>query len=187
MVSALPKPNTQFPGANCLLCIAVAEANHSKLTTQVQSLGTKELEPLKAELVKLLQQRGVNAVAIEAPFEPDKVPDRKDAAEGQSRKDFSAFKTQQGLDRVLVVHLQAVGVWRSYSAYFPQSAPRAIVQGSGYLVDLSTHKLEWLKQLDISRASEGEWDEPPKFAGLTNAYYQALEAALDQLRKPFVR
>lgn len=184
-VSALPKPDTQFPGAGCLLCIAIASANHSALTAHVQKLGTSELDPLKSDLVKLLNARGMQAVAIEAPLDVAAMPDRRDAPAGQARKDFSALKARHGIDRLLVVDVQSLGVWRSYSGYIPQGAPRAVVNGSALLVELGSHALEWYVPLDIGRAAEGEWDEPPRFPGLTNAYYQALELALDKVRKPF--
>ena len=39
----------------------------------------------------------------------------------------------------------------------------------------------------VARGTEGTWDEPPKFPGLTNAYYQALETAMDTVKKPFAK
>src|SRR5438105_4512456 len=42
---------------------------------------------------------------------------------------------------------------------------------------LSYEDLQELKNADKA------WDEPPKFPGLTNAYYQALELGKDQFRK----
>jgi hypothetical protein len=62
-----------------------------------------------------------------------------------------------------------------------------VLVGSASMVDLSTHALEWYLPLDVSRAADGNWDEPPKFPGLSNAYYQVLETGMDMVRKPFAQ
>lgn len=188
VMAELPKPDTEFPGASCLLCIAVASGAHSTLTTQVRTLSTDELKPLKADLVALLKQRGLDAVAIEEPLKIKDLPDFKAAEPTNfSRKDFSALKARHQIGRLLVVDITALGVWRSYSAYVPTDVPRAVVNGNAYLLDLATHRYEWLQPLAVSRAAEGQWDEPPKFPGLSNAYYQALESAMDEVKKPFAK
>jgi hypothetical protein len=37
----------------------------------------------------------------------------------------------------------------------------------------------------VQKATDGDWDEPPKFPGLTNAYFQAVEQFKDGAKKPF--
>jgi hypothetical protein len=187
-MAELPKPDTEFPGAGCLLCIAVASGAHSALTTQVRTLTTDELKPLKADLVALLKKRGLDAVVIDEPIKVKDLPDFKAAEPANfSRKDFSALKTRHQIDRLMVVDIGSLGVWRSYSAYVPTDVPRAVVNGSAYLLDLATHRYEWLHPIAVKRAAEGAWDEPPKFPGLSNAYYQALETAMDEIKKPFAK
>jgi hypothetical protein len=39
--------------------------------------------------------------------------------------------------------------------------------------------------VNIIKAAEGNWDEPPKFPGMTNAYFQTIELARDRLREAF--
>lgn len=188
VMAELPKPDTEFPGAGCLLCIAVASGMHSSLTTQVRTLSTDELKPLKADLVTLLKQRGLDAVAIDEPVKVRDLPDFKSAEPNSfSRKDFSALKARHQVDRLLVVDIRSLGVWRSYSAYVPADLPRAVVNGEAYLLDLSTHRYEWLQPIAINRAAEGAWDEPPKFPGLSSAYYQALDSAMDEVKRPFAK
>ena len=64
-VSELPKPDTAFPGAGCLLCLAAASMANSSLTDHARTLSVDELKPLKAELAKLLQAQGIEAVVID--------------------------------------------------------------------------------------------------------------------------
>jgi hypothetical protein len=187
VMSELPKPDTAFPGAGCLLCLAVANGNHSALSRQVQSFSTTELKPLPADLVALLKKQGLDAVLIDEPLKLADLPDlRAGDAPNKARKDFTALKDKHKVARLLVVDVTALGVWRSYSAYVPTDVPKAVFNGSAAMIDLSTHTLEWFMPLTFSRAAEGNWDEAPKFPGLSNAYYQVLESGMDAVKKPFV-
>lgn len=185
VMSDLPKPDTQFPGAFCLLCLAVANGAHSALSKEVQSFSTAELQPLTAELVALLKKRGLDAVLISEPLKVADLPDlgASDPV-NKARKNYSSLKAKHGIDRLLVVHVTALGVWRSYSAYVPTDPPRAVLNGTVSMIDLSSHALEWYLPLAVSRAADRVWDEPPKFPGLTNAYYQVLETSMDMVKKP---
>jgi hypothetical protein len=184
----LPKPDTAFPGANCLLCLGVANGMHSALSKEVQSFSTAELKPLPNDVVALLKKKGVDAVLIDEPLKLDALPDLKEGdALNKSRKNFTSLKTKYNLDRLIVVHFTALGVWRSYSAYVPTDIPKAVVVGNASLIDLSTHSLEWYLPVDLSRAADGNWDESPKFPGLTNAYYQVLETSMNTIKKPFLQ
>lgn len=184
VMAELPKPDTQFPGAGCLLCIAVANVAHSSLNKEVQAFSTEELKPLPGQLVELLRKQGIDAVLLTDPLKVADLPDMTGDNTNKSRKSFSALKSKHQLDRLLVVNITSLGVARSYSAYVPTDVPRAVLNGTASLIDLSTHSLEWYVPLNLSRAAEGAWDEP-KFPGLTNAYYQVLETGMDTVKKPF--
>lgn len=181
----MPAPDTQFPGAGCLLCIGVANAAHAQLTDQVKTFSVDEVKALRAEAVALLKKKGLDAREIAEMPKPSDFPDLP-AVEGvnRSRKDYTALGQKHGVQRLLVIRVTALGVWRSYSAYVPTDVPRATVMGEVAMVQLGTHTLEWLAPIRTARAAEGNWDEPPKFPGLTNAYYQAIESAKDLVLKP---
>lgn len=185
VMSELPKPDTQFPGAFCLLCLAVANGAHSALSKEVQAFSTAELQPLPAELAALLKKQGLDVVLINEPL---KVADLPDLAASdpvnKARKNYGTLKAKHQIDRLLVVHVTSLGVWRSYSAYVPTDPPRAVLNGTVSMIDLSTHALEWYLPLAVSRGADGAWDEPPKFPGLSNAYYQVLETGMDMVKKP---
>jgi len=59
---------------------------------------------------------------------------------------------------------------------------RAISMRSRRLEKTTT---ELMRPVNIVKAAEGNWDEPPKFPGMTNAYFQTLELARDRLLKAF--
>jgi len=53
------------------------------------------------------------------------------------------------------------------------------------MVDLTSNAYDWYMPLNVLKSADGRWDEPPKFPGLTNAYFQALEESKDQLLRPW--
>lgn len=187
VTTAMPKPDTSFPGAGCLLCLAAASVANSTMTDHVRTLSLDELATLKTELAEALKARGQDVVLVAEPLDVGKLPDRSNPAPDQARKDFSSLKTAHRVDRVLVVEWQFVGVERQYSAYVPTGDPYATVGGKAYVVDLGSHAYEWYTPLAAKRPASGKWDEPPKFPGLTNAYYEVIELTKDAVKRPFVK
>jgi len=180
---ALPKPDTEFPGAGCLLCLAAASAANRQVTVAVQAWPIDDVRPLKSEVAALLKAKSQQAIEVAEPVEIDKIKDRSNAELGFARKDFSSLGTSAGAGRVLVIHVAALGAWRNYSAYIPNGPPVAVFKAQAYIVNLSNHKYEWYQEFDLTQAAEGAWDEPPKFPGLTNAYFQLIERGKDSIKK----
>ncbi|UUZ46776.1 hypothetical protein LP420_23435 [Massilia sp. B-10] len=184
VMTALPKVDTEFPGAYCLLCMVAASATNSTLTAYTRTLPYEELPQLKDQLGAVLSKRGATVTMIDkVDFEalPDYAPPTPDFA----RKNFTALKAKYKVDKLVVIALTNVGIERLYSAYIPTADPKARVSGVGYLVNLDTNALEWYLPLNVQKASDGNWDELTKFPGLTNAYFQVLEMTKDEVIKPF--
>lgn len=184
VMTQLPGVNTSLPGAGCLLCLAAAEIANSSLTQHAKTLPHEGLADLDRKLVQALTERGVTATVIPERIVIDKMPKAKTSANGPA-KDFTALGKKYGVDKLLVVELNGVGFVRTYQAYFPTSDPKAWVKGAGYIVDVASNAYDWYLPVEISKASAGGWDEPPQFPGLTNAYFQTLELALDTYLNPF--
>jgi len=187
IMGPLPKPDTLFPGADCLLCIATASAANAALTAHVKTLSYEDLPNLKQEVAELLRKRGTDARVIDEEFKLDSLGDYGVKGINVAPKDFSLFQKKYGIDKLLVININSLGFIRTYSAYFPTSEPKGSLQGLGYLVNLNNNRYEWYQFIGTTKSASGNWDEPPKFPGLTNAYYQTLEMGKDSFLKPFAR
>jgi hypothetical protein len=183
-MTAVPKVDTHLPGASCLLCIAFASAANSALTSHAQTLPQEGLPKLKDDLAESLRKKGLDVFVVPEELVVRNLPDFNSKEPNFSRKDFSALRDKYKVDKLLVVDLSLLGFERTYSAYIPTSDPKAVLRGTGYLVDLKTHALEWYAPVDVVRSADGKWDEPPKFPGLTNAYFQVVELGKDSFLKP---
>ena len=84
-----------------------------------------------------------------------------------------------------VMEVNTLGIRRNYSAYFPTGEPSAVLHGAGYIVNLNNNMYEWYSGVHNTKNSDGKWDEPPTFPGLTNAYFQVVETSKDNFLKPF--
>lgn len=185
-MSALPKVDTSFPGAGCLLCMAAASIANAQMTTYTQTLPYESLPQLKVELSKLLARKGTTVTIIDK-LDIDSLSGFDSKAPNFARKNFMSLKAQHNIDKLVVIQFSQVGIERNYSAYIPVGDAKARVSGVGYLVNLTDNSLDWYLPLEVNKASDGKWDEPPKFPGLTNAYFQSLEVAYDQLLAPFTK
>ncbi len=183
-MSALPKVDTYFPGAACLLCYAFASASNSSLTKHTETLAHDDLGALKEDVAATLRKKNVEVVVIKEPIDLKSLPDIRTEVTTAARKDFASLRSKHGVDKLLVIDMPLVGYVRTYSSYVPTSDPKAVVNGAVYLVDLKTNTYNWYLPIDISRSAGLKWDEPPKFPGLTNAYFQAVEASRDSVLKP---
>lgn len=180
-VSNVPKITTSFPGASCLLCLAAASMANSSLTTQVETYQAKQLQSSKEKLIGMLKEKGVEVVVIDTLIKESAMKKRVNPANPHIVKDYSIYKTKNDVDQMFVVNFSFVGVTRGYSSYVPTGAPQAAITADVYMIDTKTNDFTLFDPISIIRGAEGEWDKPPKFPGITNAFYQAEEAAFDQL------
>ncbi|MCV2350555.1 hypothetical protein [Paucibacter sp. Y2R2-4] len=183
-MTAIPKADTSFPGAGCLLCLATASVANSGLTAHVVTLPVDDMAKVKTQLLSLLQKKGAKVVAVNEALNIEALPDFKAGGPNVALKDFKSLASKYQIDKLIVVDVQAIGVHRNYSAYIPTSDPKAVVIGRGYVVNLSNNAYEWFLPFNVQKAAEGKWDEAPKFPGLTNAYFQSIEEAKDILTAP---
>jgi hypothetical protein len=182
-VAALPKVDTTFPGAGCLLCLAVASAANSALTDHTRTLPYEDLPELKKQIAAAVSAKGATPVVIEGDFKIADLPAFSGAAEGFAQRDFRPLAAKHSIDRLIYVQLNVVGIWRNYASYVPTGDPFATVKGMAYMVDLKTNALQWYAPIDITKGA-AKWDQPPKYPDLTNAYYQAVELTKDAVLKP---
>jgi hypothetical protein len=183
-MTQLPKPEMHITGANCLLCVITANAINSDLNKHAGSLTLEDLPKLKDQAAAALRKRGADAIVIGEPVDVKALVDATSSSPNAANKDFRPLKQKYGVDRLLVIDVHSVGFVRNYSSYIATNDPRALVRGTGYMVNLSTNTYEWYLPVYVAKHAGGKWDEPTAFPGLTNAYYQALEISKDEFLQP---
>ena len=185
-MTAIPAADTYFPGASCLLCIAAASVANSSLTTHTKTLTTTDLSSLNQQAAAALRKKGAQVTMIDN-LDLKTLPDNSKAAPNFARKDFTGLKAKYKVDKLLVIAVDMTGFERTYAAYIPAGDPKAKVAGASYIVNLNDNSLEWYKPIQVVKAADGAWDEPPKFPGLTNAYFQAIELTRDEVLTPLAQ
>lgn len=180
VMTKVPKPDTQFPGAACLLCYAAASVANQSLTNYAGTLSTADLTVVQDDIAARLRARNAEVVIIATPLDLDTLPTFRGTGTNQPNKDFSDLRRQYRIDRLVVIRIAAIGFSRNYASYIPTSDPSGFIDGAGSMVDLATNSYEWYMPFHIVKGSEGPWDEPPKFPNLTNAYFQVIEMGKDR-------
>jgi hypothetical protein len=180
----MPKVDTSFPGAGCLLCMAAASVANSSLTSHAQTLPSDDLARLKADIAEALKLKGQVPVVIEEAIVVGDLPNASSTVPNAARKDYSSLKSKYQLDKLVVVELTEIGITRPYSAYVPTGEPKSVVNGVSYIVNLKDNSYEWYLPIAQQKGAQGAWDEAPKYPGLSNAYFQVVEQARDSILQP---
>ena len=184
-MTPLPKVDTQFPGAGCLLCLAAATVANNSLTDHVRTLPPENISELKAKIAASLRSKGLNVTVIDEPIDVNKLPKSGVKGVNVAEKNFSSIKAKYNIDKLVMINVTTISVIRTYANYVPTSDPKATFDAVGYIVDLNSNAYDWYLPVNISKSADGAiWDEPPKFPGVTNAYFQALELGQTTLLKP---
>lgn len=180
----VPKVDTSFPGAACLLCIAAASAANSSLTSYTQKLPSDDVVRIKSDLADALRKKGYAPTMLPDDFAVDKL---SKSAGGPNKPvyDFSSLRDKYHIDKLVVVEISELGISRNYSSYFPTGEPQSVVKGVGYMVNLADNTYEWYQPIAQAKTAGSPWDEAPSYPGLTNAYFQVVEGARDTVLKPF--
>jgi hypothetical protein len=182
-MAPLPKTDMNILGAGCLLCMAAASVANSTLTDYTRTLPPEGLPTLKSRLAKVLRDQGADVTVIDEPLDLNKLPKSSAKGNNVAEKNFSSIKQKYQVDKLLVVNVYMLGTIRTYSSYIPTSDPKATFKATGYIVDLSSNTYDWYLPVDVTKSADSVWDEPPKFPGLTNAYFQAIELGQDSVLK----
>lgn len=183
-MTALPKVEMHLPGADCLLCMLAASAMNLPLSKHADTLGLEDLPALKERIAAVLRKKGASVTVIAEPLDMKALGDATAAGPNVADKNFSPLKQKYGVDKLLVIEVNALGFERRYASYIPTSDPKALVRGRGYLVNLASNTYEWYLPLNMTKSADDKWDEPAKYPGLTNAYFQAIELGQDHFLKP---
>jgi hypothetical protein len=183
----LPKAGLSLPGADCLLCIMAAQGMNSALSKHTDSLASDDLLPLKEEIAAALRKKGLTPVVITEDIDVSKLADAPSSdAPNAAAKDFGPLRQKYGVSRLIVVQVNQLGFERTYASYFPTGDPKGVLRGVGYMVN-GKNTYDWYQPVSILKAADGAWDEPAKYPGLTNAYFQAMEVARSQWLQPFAK
>ncbi|HEX6550315.1 MAG TPA: hypothetical protein VF117_06550, partial [Gammaproteobacteria bacterium] len=138
-MTALPKADTSFPGAGCLLCMAAASAANSSLTAYTRTLPEDDISNIKQSVVELLRSEGIHAIVLPENINIDKLNKFPTEGPNLAKKDFRPFKKKYSIDKLLVINITELGFLRTYQAYIPSSDPKAYMEGAGFLVNLDNN------------------------------------------------
>lgn len=184
-MTAVPTPSVVVQGADCVLCILLAKQMLSLVSKQAETLPVDDLKRLKAEVAERLRARGLDAVALDEDFDWKQYPEVEKKVPGIATHDLRDLQRRNGINQLVLLQVFQLGFHRKYATYFPSSDPVAQVAGQGMMIQLDSGRLTWYQDVLTRKEARGDWDEQPHYPGLTNAYFQAVEAARDAFLQPF--
>jgi hypothetical protein len=187
IIDVVEDPKMSYPGANCLLCLAVASSLSDEISAYSRTLSVDDLKNIHPMLLETLKATGYRPVLIDPSLDFDRIRPIRSRPNNKPEYNFSSHARGHDVDFLLVVQFDFVGVQRNFSNYIPTGDPQAAIIGKTYLVDVKTHNFHWYQPIHIFRSADvEEWYEPPGFPGITNAFYQVVENFRDLTTGTFV-
>lgn len=189
MMTALPTVGTYLPGAECPRCILTASGANATLTAHAKTLSYEDLLKLKDDVADFIRRKvGTDAVVvIPDTLSFEALPKFAVAGRNLAESDFSPLRQKYQIEKLIVIQISQLGMRRTYSSYFATSDPKAVLSGRVFLVNLGSNLYEWYRPLEVIKAADGRWDEPPKFPGLTRAFSQVVAMGRDTVLADLTR
>lgn len=185
-VAPIGEPQLYMEGDVRLLDYAINAAVMSPVTGHFGKLDLSDFEALRDEIAAHFRDQGVQVVLVDE-IQRDGLSDfadpNKEDADYFARKDYTKLADKYGIDQLLLIETQRVGVARPYQGFLPMGEPRAVFELQGQLIDMRDNRLLWYADVQHQQFASGSWDEPPAYPGLTNGFYAALEAAKQHVRE----
>lgn len=178
-------PQFYMEGDVRLLDFVVIKAVMAPASNHFEKLDLADFDVLRTDIKTRFEKESIEVKLLSEDLKMDDLPDYSDPDDKDqvyfARKDYSKIRDKHAIDHLLIIEPKRVGLARPYHAFMPLGDPRAIFEVRGQLVDLHSNKLIWYADISRSGYSSGEWDEPPVFPGLTNAFYVALEGVKEDV------
>lgn len=179
-------------GQQGLLDLAINAGMASDLDAHLSKLDTSQINELADRMVVYLKEKGYNAKRIAEPIDVETLPKFEAKSSGDGKhyavKDFSALRTKYGVDKIALISINAIGTIRSYYGFVPLGAPQGISNLRGQIVNLHTNSLEWNQAASqVVPHTDGDWDLPPEYPGLTKAVNNAFEQSRNMLYNQFAQ
>jgi hypothetical protein len=174
VIQEVPQMDMFAAGGQGILDVAISRGVNGTMIDKLRATDVPRLKQIPANIEKQLAARGFSAKVLDKPIDMDKLPDFKGDTTTHAKKDFRGLK-QPGVDRLLVVTVQRVGIQRAYYGFIPLGAPTTALNISGYMIDLNTNGYLWNHDANGSDPIADPWDTPPEFSNVIAAVSQTKE------------
>ncbi|WP_413616563.1 hypothetical protein MRB56_11305 [Halomonas cupida] len=143
------------------------------------------LKELPQTLAASLEEQGYDTVVIPEPLKEDDFAEAASRQDGYEYLDLEPLKTRYQIDKLVWVYIGAHGLSRKYYRFIPISEPKAIVNYLSLVIDLDDNRYLLYQPGSVEQVAEGEWDQPPLYPRLAEAYSKAIEQARQDILAEF--
>jgi len=178
-ISKLPEAQAHKIGQQGLLDMAINEGMAGEISKYLKKVDVTVYGQARGEFAKRLTARGLKVTEVNKAIDVVTLADfmTDDKSHAYATKDYRPLKKELGVDRLLMLVVQAVGTQRSYYGFIPTSAPIAMLSARGEIVDLTTNEVLWRQNTMNTVGVDDPWDQPPYFPNVDVAVKKVLISA----------
>jgi len=175
----LPKPSTYQTGNQGLLDVAINSSGASELTKHMNQQDISSFYGARDQLFEYLKAKGYKVKKISEPIKEKELAkfeavNNADKKIFYSNKDYRPLKQKLGVDKVIVLSVLQAGTSRNYYGFIPTSKPVGTSSMRGQIINLENNQIEWNQSVSRSTPAAGNWDNPPSYPELTEAFKSAF-------------
>lgn len=185
--STLPNADFYPTGAQGILEYAATKSAAKELIDHLKKKDNHWMDKVASNFEKAFQAKGIKAKLLSRPVDITRLPSDKTGLSHNADKQYNLLKAAEKKDQLLLLSLVNFGGERSYYSLIPLGAPKAIVSLEGKLIDLRTNQLLWHKNVRVSEAIQGKWNQKPNYPNFDKAIDLAIQKASTQLQHDLFR
>ena len=192
-VVKLPEAQAHKAGSQGLLDIAINNANAGDLEEALKKQDLSSIHNVQDKVVAYLSSKGFKVKKVAGPIDLESLKELEATNDDSkaiyyARRDFKPLKSSLGVDKLVMIQVNAVGTIRSYYGFFPIGAPSGYSVLNGYVVNLADNRLEWNQSVTQTVPhGAADWDVPPDFVALVKAMDSAYKQSQSMLLNNFVQ
>ncbi|WP_455206747.1 hypothetical protein [Kaarinaea lacus] len=182
-IAKLPEAKLHMVGSQGLLDIAINQSMTSELSGYLQRVNLGGYGKATGEVASRFQERGFQVVEINQTIDQTTLKEfeSNSSSGAYTQKDFRQLKDELGVDRLVLLSVDAVGAQRSYYGFIPTGAPVAMLRAHGEIIDLSSNEVLWRQTTNTTVAIDDPWDQPPEYTNVGVAVQKVILMARDQI------
>jgi hypothetical protein len=191
-IAKLPEAQAHKVGQQGLLDIVINEGMAEQISNYLKKVDLSVYGKASGEFAKRLSARGFKVTEINKTIDAAALADfsTEDKSRAYATKDYRPLKNELGVDRLVMLTVVAAGTQRSYYGFIPTSAPIAMLNAQGQIVDLTTNEVLWRQTTINTVGIDDPWDQPPNYPNVEVAVQKVLVAArksmFDSLFQPWL-
>lgn len=180
-----PTPGLYQQGREGVVDMMINQVVTDKFNQRIKQADLSWYPTLQQSFVKKLRSEGLHVKVLDQTIDYSNMNFVNKDPNLYADRDFASLKGNLHADELLLIRVSQYGALRDYYGFIPLGAPRAYCNIQGDLIDLSTNRLIWRKNVVVQIPAPDDWHQPPQYQTFMETLSDAVRTATARLLASF--